>query len=389
MSDRGAGLARLAAQRPITARNGGPPPPLTGVALCLSGGGYRAMLFHAGVLWRLNEAGWLRRLDSVSSVSGGAITAGALGHAWPYLSFNQRGVAPDFASLVVAPLRALAARTIDRRAILAGALIPGVSAGHRLAAAYRRHLLGRATLSELPNRPRFVFNATNVASGALARFSKRYLADWRVGRIEKPELELAAVIACSSAFPPLLSPYHLSLRDQSWVTEEGNDLTGPEYRDRWLLSDGGVYDNLGLESAWKRHRTLIVSDAGGQMPPQPRPASDWGRHLLRTLGVVDNQVRALRARQTITGFQRGDREGFYIGIRGDIARYHVRDPLPAPSERTQQLARIRTRLARLAPLVQERLINWGYAVCDAGFRRRLEPSTRPPTQFPYPEAGVG
>ena len=38
-------------------------PPSGGVGLCLSGGGYRAMLFHLGALWRLNEASWLRRLD--------------------------------------------------------------------------------------------------------------------------------------------------------------------------------------------------------------------------------------------------------------------------------------------------------------------------------------
>ena len=50
-----------------------------GIALCLSGGGYRAMLFHLGSLWRLNELGFLPRLDRVSSVSGGSITAGALG----------------------------------------------------------------------------------------------------------------------------------------------------------------------------------------------------------------------------------------------------------------------------------------------------------------------
>jgi NTE family protein len=30
-----------------------------GVALCLSGGGYRTMVFHFGALWRLNKAGWL------------------------------------------------------------------------------------------------------------------------------------------------------------------------------------------------------------------------------------------------------------------------------------------------------------------------------------------
>ena len=30
-----------------------------GVALCLSGGGYRAALFHLGALQRLHETGWL------------------------------------------------------------------------------------------------------------------------------------------------------------------------------------------------------------------------------------------------------------------------------------------------------------------------------------------
>ena len=51
--------------------------PGQGIALCLSGGGYRAMLFHLGTLWRLNELGYLPKLDRVSSVSGGSIQLGA------------------------------------------------------------------------------------------------------------------------------------------------------------------------------------------------------------------------------------------------------------------------------------------------------------------------
>jgi NTE family protein len=347
------------------------------------------MLFHAGVLWRLNETGWLRRLDEISSVSGGSIAAGVLGLAWSSLSFNERGVAPDFASVVVAPLRRLATRRVDLRAVLTGILVPGMTSAGRVAAAYRRHLFGRATLQDLPHRPRFIFNSTNIATGSLVRFSRRYVADWRVGRIERPELQLAEVVACSSAYPPLLGPHRLSLRGQRWITEDGNDLTGPEYRERWLLSDGGVYDNLGVETVWKRCRTLIVSDAGGQIEPKARPALDWPRHLVRTLGVIDNQVRSLRTRQTITGFQRGERDGFYVAIRGDIARYPVRGALPAPREHTRELAEVRTRLAPLKPVVQERLINWGYAICDAGLRRRLDPGTPPPSSFPFPEAGIG
>ena len=43
------------------------------IGLCLSGGGYRAMLFHAGALWRLNEFALLPKLARISSVSGGSI----------------------------------------------------------------------------------------------------------------------------------------------------------------------------------------------------------------------------------------------------------------------------------------------------------------------------
>src|SRR5438874_2682844 len=93
-----------------------------GVGLCLSGGGYRAMLFHAGALWRLNELGYLPRLDRVSSVSGGSITAGVLASRWNQLSFDQNGVAANYDQVVVGPLHDLAGKTIDIWAILRGIL---------------------------------------------------------------------------------------------------------------------------------------------------------------------------------------------------------------------------------------------------------------------------
>src|SRR6202008_3998240 len=72
-----------------------------GIALCLSGGGYRAMLFHVGALWRLNELGWLRLLDRVSSVSGGSITNGVLGLAWNRLAVDASGISLGFRGQVV------------------------------------------------------------------------------------------------------------------------------------------------------------------------------------------------------------------------------------------------------------------------------------------------
>ena len=62
--------------------------PETGIALCLSGGGYRAMLFHAGCLWRLNQLGLLGKLNRISSVSGGSIIAGLLGMNWKDLAIQ-------------------------------------------------------------------------------------------------------------------------------------------------------------------------------------------------------------------------------------------------------------------------------------------------------------
>jgi hypothetical protein len=109
--------------RPI--RDEGPGDKLEeGIGLCLSGGGYRAMLFHVGSLWRLNETGYLSRLDRVSSVSGGSITAAQLAIAWPDMNFAG-GVASAYVERVAAPLRKLAEETIDRSGIVRGLLTPG------------------------------------------------------------------------------------------------------------------------------------------------------------------------------------------------------------------------------------------------------------------------
>jgi predicted acylesterase/phospholipase RssA len=85
------------------------------VVLALSGGGYRAMLFHVGALWKLNEIGELRHLSHVSSVSGGSITAGVLAMNWPRLQFAN-GVATNFQDQIAGPLTALAGRTLQYRA---------------------------------------------------------------------------------------------------------------------------------------------------------------------------------------------------------------------------------------------------------------------------------
>jgi NTE family protein len=369
--------------------------PEAGVALCLSGGGYRAMLFHLGALWRVNEAGLLGKLARISSVSGGSITAGVLGMNWSKLAFNPAGVALQFGSQVVDPVRAMAGKTIDASSIIGGILLPG-SINDKIVEAYRKFLFDRKTLQDLPDTPRFVINATNVQSGALWRFEKPFMRDYRVGEVKNPKIELAAAVAASSAFPPVLSPATLELDNASFTPGSGMDLQRPPFTTDVLLTDGGVYDNLGLETAWKRYQTILVSDGGGKEGEEAEPAHDWARHSIRIVGLIDNQVRSLRTRQVIDSYVNKIREGAYWGIRTDIEHYGLPDALPCPLTRTTELSLVATRLQRLEPEVQERLINWGYAVCDAALRRHTADTLKqqfnltlqPPGGFPYPDAAV-
>jgi NTE family protein len=359
-----------------------------GIALCLSGGGYRAMLFHVGALWRLNELGYLSRCSRISSVSGGSIAAGALGLKWAKLAFDPAGVATRFRQEVVDPICTMARVTIDVKSILEGVFLPGTVA-EKVAGSYRDHLFGAATLQDLPDAPRFVINATSVQTGVLWRFSKPFMADWRVGLVKNPSLSLAVAVGASSAFPPVLSPVRLDLAPFTFEPNSGADLQHEPYTTEAVLTDGGVYDNLGLETAWKSYRTVLVSDGGGHMAPEPEPHSDWARHALRVNDLIDNQVRDLRQRQLIGSFVSGDRTGTYWATRSNIDNYAAPQVLPCPYEATRHLAAIPTRLAAIDELVQEQLINWGYAICDAAMRLHVVTNAAPPSAFPYPAAGVG
>ena len=340
------------------------------IGIAFSGGGYRAMLFHAGAVIRLFETGLLQQAGRISSVSGGSITSAKLGLEWPHLT--------DRAALierVILPIRKLAGTSIDVPSVLGALVLPG-NAGDRIAAAYADKLFGDATLQNLPEQPTFVINATNVETGKLWRFTRKRARDWSVGEILAPQFRLADVVAASSAFPPVLSPFVLETRASDFTSvEPGVD---PKFLEDVALTDGGVYDNLGLETVFKRCRTLLVSNGGGALDRDPHPASDWVRHTRRVIDVIHAQVSSVRTRQLIETFKRSEREGTYWGIGSDIAGYGLADALPIPAGEAFALAATPTRLTRLDERLQERLINWGYAVCDAAVRRWV------PDKGPYP-----
>lgn len=370
-----------------------------GMALCLSGGGYRAMLFHLGAVLRLNELGILAKLKRIASVSGGSITAGVMGMSWTNLRWTEDRIDSDsLRSLIIEPIRKMAATSIDVSSVIWGALSPWSTINDEVEAAYDDVLFQGKTLQDLPDDqhgPRFIITATNVKTGSLWRFSRPYMADYHVGIIDAPQVPLAKAVAASSAFPPFLSPMRLPLDGFAFrpnVPPSKNEASLRSLRGDAVLTDGGVYDNLGLEAVWKRYRTVLVSDGGRKMDDDTAPSSDWARHSRRLIDLLQHQVSNLRRRSTISAFQdKADpHEGTYWGIQTNIADYQSPSSLNCTFEDTQKIARVETRLTALSNRDQERIINWGYAVCDAGVRRYLlcYDSVAPPSGFPYPAVGV-
>lgn len=82
------------------------------IALCLSGGGFRAMLFHLGAIRRLAHEGWLGDVQRIDSVSGGSILAAHLALNWPAYCADATRASADLVSLARCDVRG---RIVRRR----------------------------------------------------------------------------------------------------------------------------------------------------------------------------------------------------------------------------------------------------------------------------------
>jgi NTE family protein len=295
-----------------------------GIGIAASGGGFRAMLFHVGAFSRLAELGLLASAKRISGVSGGSIATGFLALVGDGL--KQTGF-QNFKQIYVEPMLAFSRTKIDVLDAITGKL-PWTSASAEVAKSYDQYLFNNKTLQDLPTIPDFVFCATNLQTGVLWRFSKPYAGDYVVGRLAAPKLRIAQAVAASSAFPPVLSPMELKLPDGSftnWPSGPGPlpDAEASKFRQRILLTDGGVYDNHGLEPLIKRFATLLVSDGGAPFDRTSDLNIDWISQLRRVLDVSDNQVRALRRRDLIDRLIEGNRladEARLVADQGRVTR---------------------------------------------------------------------
>lgn len=384
--------------RPETAEGaGGKPNPRwqrRGPALCLSGGGFRATLFHLGSLRRLNELGALANIDTITSVSGGSITNGVLATRWSSLSPGAGGAFTNFEKEVAAPIRAFCARDLRTPLLLWSRIDPAnwgqlirayfAISGNVLAEAYEPFF--RAKLSDTPRPgpgvPRFVFCATNVATGACWHFhagAEARMGDHYAGYCDARWVKVSEAVAASSAFPFAFSALRLKLAegceldrvDQWGERREVSEKRGaqPHGSSRMvLLTDGGVYDNLGVEPVWKNYETLLVSDAGRLTDSVLKTSQLPLPRLRRAANIGIEQVGTIRRRWLFEQLDSKDRKGAIWAIHTQGQKFPLHDKQHYTEPVRLVLNKVRTDLNAFTATEMACLENQGYCLADGAVR---------------------
>src|SRR5262245_19829339 len=372
------------------------------IGLALSGGGFRATLYHLGLVRFLRDADILRQVTHITSVSGGSIMAAHLALNWD----RYTGSTKEFdqaASQLLDFIRLDVRNRILRRFPLGLLLrwprrLLGLSNRQLtrtglLERQYEQHLFGDRSLFELPESPELHILATNLSEGCLCSFTRDglWMMQQKGGRsqIEKVRVGLMTVpmaVAASSAFPGFFPPLQLTGRE---VGARGGEFGQQAY------TDGGVFDNLGVRMfRWltplltgeKELDGVLVSDVGKPFEVQVnRRAGGLIRTALRASDILMDRVWQLENEN----FQ--DTFGFIFARITDVAGPHE-DATALHLEVQRQAANIRTDIDAFSLLEISCLIRHGYCIGRKACRSRAdlfggELPTNPPWD-PVPAAGV-
>lgn len=298
------------------------------LALVLSGGGIRAMMFHLGVLRYLAERNSLEHVHRLSTVSGGSLLVGLIlqesNYEWPNSEKFMLDVYPTLR-------RKLCARSLQWGAVRQ--LLTPWNWRYLLS---RANLLGLALekewgvvrrLSALPASPELSINATTAENGKRFRFKRDSIGDYSIGYASPGNFPLSSALAVSAAFPGGFGPLVLKAKRFKWSRRGWNAPIGSEritdigYKQLHLY-DGGVYDNLGLEPFFDGGRgepkqpgdIIIVSDAGAPLRPGFSGVAINPWRLKRVADIMSEQSRALRVRAFSHYLKTRPSQGAYIYI---------------------------------------------------------------------------
>jgi len=362
----------------------------TGIALCFSGGGYRASLFHLGASRRLNEVGALTRIDTFTSVSGGSIYAAHLaGYAARQpADWGRRGEPlAGFDEQVAAPMRDLARHNIRTRAVLSHLNPRNWRNQNAQIEALTERLeetpVGQTRLADLPESPRFVFCASEMVFRSQWTAERSGVGSDPPGRADAGDWTIARAAAASSCLPEVFAPMRIRdvLRDGSYVGADRETLLA-----KLDLSDGGMFDNLGVEPVWQDHASVLVSDAGPSFKPDPGVGKLWEQ--LRFAIILLEQATEVRKRWLVSNLAAGLLEGTYWGIASKPSSY----PKPAPASYSEELiagliSPIRIDLDVFSEGEQAVLENHGYLMAETALRSHAPDLVAggPEPMPPFPE----
>ena len=209
------------------------------IALCFSGGGYRATAFHLGVLIFLEQIGLREQVTMLSTVSGGTITgakyAVSLSRKESFKKFHD-----DLYQFLLherLPDEWLKELTNNGAGQKSSSLIVAA------AETYNNKLLDQATFKEIIDHQNeihlkeIVFNTTELNQGNNFRFrvGKGGLIGNKNIRLPQSvlsEIRLADVVAASSCFPigfkPLNFPHEFKWNNTSWEKLLFEEITAPK-----------------------------------------------------------------------------------------------------------------------------------------------------------------
>jgi NTE family protein len=294
---------------------------------------------------------------------------------------------------VARPFRRFTARDIRTGPILKRWLLPRnwfrpATQAKALVSRYKKDLTG-LKLTDLPEMPKLVLCATDIIFGVSWIFERDRVGDWQAGYLTPaPDWPVAFAVAASSCFPPVFDPLRLP--------KSANELTPAAYpsgqkRDRLVsklrLSDGGVYDNLGLEPVWKTHQTVLVSDGGAPFRYEAS-GTPLGR-IERCLSVIGKQAGSLRKRWLISKYVEENLHGTYWGISSATETYSQNKTEGYSKALAKKLiSNVRTDLDSFSAAEAAVLENHGYLLVEAAIHSHASDLTKikdAPLSIPYPD----
>ncbi|NQV15304.1 ThiF family adenylyltransferase [bacterium] len=232
------------------------------IGLALSGGGSRAIAFHLGCLRALNDRGTLKDITHLSTVSGGSVIGAMYAyHTGSFEKFDAEvtsllkdGLISDIIGEIFSSGDFLAEiyNYIIQMPISSLSGIFPINPRLRrkrsrttsFANVLNKKLYHDAKINKPPTDLDLIINATELSTGTAFRFNNIESGGWRFGKLLNNNVRLADAVAASAAYPALLPALDV---DYDFI--QGTS----EKRKRVILTDGGVYDNLGV-SAFKPKR---------------------------------------------------------------------------------------------------------------------------------------